>query len=226
MLSRVCVVLGAFAATALAEPQGINTVSALAAIESVLPQSLQNLAITNGPSASALVASEFAAGSTPAWFSKLPSNVQTYLVPVTSIGEAPGVFLSALPTQATSLISASYKAVPSMNATMPYGVNGTHNATSGVAGMGSGTAGGTGTGAIGGKKTGTGMMTTSAMMTSGGMKTSSGMGSSSTGGSGGSAGGAGGSSSSSAMGAAVAAPTGLISAGIAGAFGLVALAAL
>lgn len=67
--------------------------SVVVVLETALPKSLLHLALSNPVSASKLISSEFAAGQTPAWFSHLPSDVKTYLVPVTTTPSA-----GAMPT--------------------------------------------------------------------------------------------------------------------------------
>ena len=45
-----------------------------------LPPSLLAIAVTNPAEVASIIASSFAAGQTPAWFSALPSGVQSYLL--------------------------------------------------------------------------------------------------------------------------------------------------
>ncbi|KAM3418345.1 hypothetical protein BST61_g4344 [Cercospora zeina] len=56
----------------------LNVVSIL---QTALPSTLLNEALTNSAGVSAELASQFNAGETPAWFSSLPNGVKTYLVP-------------------------------------------------------------------------------------------------------------------------------------------------
>jgi hypothetical protein len=53
--------------------------SASAALIGALPSSILAVAITNPSAAATIISSEFATG-TPTWFTKLPSDVQTYFL--------------------------------------------------------------------------------------------------------------------------------------------------
>ncbi|PPJ55435.1 hypothetical protein CBER1_02745 [Cercospora berteroae] len=63
--------------------------SVVSILQTALPSSLLNEALTNSAGVSSQIASQFAAGETPGWFSSLPNEVKTYLVPT----------LTDLPTQ-------------------------------------------------------------------------------------------------------------------------------
>ncbi|KAK5115956.1 hypothetical protein LTR62_000412 [Meristemomyces frigidus] len=79
--------LSAFVATALAAPQATdastteNIASIYQVLATALPSSLVAEAMTNPVAASSEISAEFAAGSTPTWFTALPTDIQTYLVP-------------------------------------------------------------------------------------------------------------------------------------------------
>ncbi|KAI9670590.1 MAG: hypothetical protein M1831_005810 [Alyxoria varia] len=119
--------------------QSLARVSALQALETALPQSLINLAVTNSPAASRAIASEFAGGP-PSWFGNLPSQYQSYFIPPVTVEQAPDAIVAAFPTGSTVVQDAGYAAMtsstaprPSRAPTMPYGTIGTR---SGVAGGG------------------------------------------------------------------------------------------
>jgi len=76
----------ALATAVLARPnqvaeRDVDPASVTAALITALPSSLLAVAITNPAEASTEIAAEFATG-TPTWFSKLPTDVQTYLLTV------------------------------------------------------------------------------------------------------------------------------------------------
>ncbi|TKA80433.1 hypothetical protein B0A55_03378 [Friedmanniomyces simplex] len=81
--------VSAFAASAFAAPQAssasLDQVSVYAVLQTALPSSLVAEALTNPAAASSEIAAEFAT-STPAWFTGLPSNIKTYLVPLATNG--------------------------------------------------------------------------------------------------------------------------------------------
>lgn len=58
-----------------------HSLSVVSVLQTALPSSLINEALTNSAGVSSQLASEFAAGETPAWFTALPTAVQTYLIP-------------------------------------------------------------------------------------------------------------------------------------------------
>ncbi|KAI7365795.1 hypothetical protein KC336_g21373, partial [Hortaea werneckii] len=75
----------ALAASAFAVPQASQTqelVSVLQVLQTALPSSLVAEALTNSAAVSSEIASQFSAGETPTWFTALPSDVQTYLIPL------------------------------------------------------------------------------------------------------------------------------------------------
>jgi len=61
------------------EKRSVDPASASLAVFSVLPSSLQAVALTNPAAAASEIHSEFLTG-TPTWFSNLPTDVQTYLI--------------------------------------------------------------------------------------------------------------------------------------------------
>ncbi|KAF2162352.1 hypothetical protein M409DRAFT_27356 [Zasmidium cellare ATCC 36951] len=103
------VAISALAATAFAQNQSASAsqsvedlVSVISVLQTALPSSLIQEALTNSAAVSSEIASEFSAGSTPAWFTALPSDVQTYLVPVASFPNATGSVISAGPTNSAN----------------------------------------------------------------------------------------------------------------------------
>ncbi|KAK8174851.1 hypothetical protein BC567DRAFT_210039 [Phyllosticta citribraziliensis] len=60
-------------------PPGVNQGDLLRVLLTALPPSLLNIALTNQPAVSSIIASEFNAGITEPWFKSLPPPVQTYL---------------------------------------------------------------------------------------------------------------------------------------------------
>lgn len=59
----------------------LHRLSVVSVLQTALPSSLIQEALTNSAGVSSQLASEFAAGETPTWFTALPTEVQTYLVP-------------------------------------------------------------------------------------------------------------------------------------------------
>ncbi|KAK8166675.1 hypothetical protein IWX90DRAFT_220129, partial [Phyllosticta citrichinensis] len=60
-------------------PPGVKQGDLLRVLLTALPTSLLNIALTNQPAVSSIIASEFNAGITEPWFKSLPPPVQTYL---------------------------------------------------------------------------------------------------------------------------------------------------
>ncbi|KAF2209681.1 hypothetical protein CERZMDRAFT_86659 [Cercospora zeae-maydis SCOH1-5] len=56
-------------------------ISVVSVLQTALPSSILNEALTNSAGVSSQLASQFHAGETPTWFSDLPNGVKTYLVP-------------------------------------------------------------------------------------------------------------------------------------------------
>jgi len=71
--------LSAIAASVSAQSSSLNPLSVLSVLETALPSSLLAEALTNSAAVSSQIASEFSAGSTPSWFSALPTPIQSYL---------------------------------------------------------------------------------------------------------------------------------------------------
>ncbi|KAK4634366.1 hypothetical protein CLAFUW4_00840 [Fulvia fulva] len=106
--------LSALAATAFAQnnqnqdDQADQSVAGLASVISVLqtalPSSLIQEALTNSAAVASDISAEFAAGSTPAWFTALPTDVQTYLVPsqLYPNATATGTLISVGPTNSAN----------------------------------------------------------------------------------------------------------------------------
>jgi len=67
------------------EKRSVDPASASLALFGVLPSSLQAVALTNPAAAASEISSEFETG-TPTWFTKLPTDVQTYFI--TAAGSA------------------------------------------------------------------------------------------------------------------------------------------
>ncbi|RMY18239.1 hypothetical protein D0867_05462 [Hortaea werneckii] len=211
--------VSALAASAFAVPQASQTqelVSVLQVLQTALPSSLVAEALTNSAAVSSEIASQFSAGETPTWFTALPSDVQTYLVPLATNSAA-----------ASSALANITAAAP--NATLIAPTTGMANMTAVSSGMAS---------SVGSNST---AVTSVSRGTLGSSSATSGSGSSSTSGSdsdsdsGSGAGGAGSSSgssgssdssSSSSSSAGASMPTAVMGAGIMGAAGIVGLFAL
>lgn len=93
-----------------------SRLSVVSVLQTALPSSLIQEALTNSAGVSSEFASQFAAGETPSWFTALPSDVQTYLVP--NGGEVPSA--TAI-TTSTSVSSSSATGTGGLNP----GINGT-----------------------------------------------------------------------------------------------------
>ncbi|KAF7189649.1 hypothetical protein HII31_08969 [Pseudocercospora fuligena] len=93
--------------TAEQSSQAAELLSVVSVLQTALPSSLIQEALTNSAGVSSELASEFAAGQTPSWFTALPSDVQTYLVPAGAVATA----------NATAITSASGAPYPSANST-------------------------------------------------------------------------------------------------------------
>ncbi|KAK4543675.1 hypothetical protein LTR36_005320 [Oleoguttula mirabilis] len=198
--------VSALAASVFAESQAASSsedlVSLLSVLQTALPSSVIAEALTNSAAVSSQIASEFAAGQTPTWFTALPSDIQTYLVPVA--------------TNSAALSSAVANITAAANATIIATATGIAGNASAVSGAQSGilaSASAANSSVISRASLGT--------STAGSSATSTGSGSSSTSGSSGSSSG---SSSSSSAGASM--PTAIIGAGLAGVLGVVGLFAL
>jgi hypothetical protein len=79
--------------------------SILGVLQTALPSSLVAEAITNSAAVASEIASQFAAGETPTWFSALPSDIQGYLAPTDMAG------VSSLTAAASSLVTGGVSAV-------------------------------------------------------------------------------------------------------------------
>ncbi|RMZ10505.1 hypothetical protein D0862_03233 [Hortaea werneckii] len=208
--------VSALAASAFAVPQASQTqelVSVLSVLQTALPSSLVAEALTNSAAVSSEIASQFSAGETPTWFTALPSDMQTYLVPLATNSAA-----------ASSALANITAAAP--NATLVAPTTGMANMTAVSSGMAS---------SVGSNST---AVTSVSRGTLGSSSATSGSGSSSTsgsdsdsdsgaGGAGSSSGSSGSSdSSSSSSSAGASMPTAIMGAGIMGAAGIVGLFAL
>lgn len=75
--------------------------SVLSVLATALPPSLLAIGVTNAPEVGSIIASAFAAGETPAWYSALPSDVKSYLP----------ILLSEEAATATPSVQASISAI-------------------------------------------------------------------------------------------------------------------
>lgn len=102
----------ALAATAFAQDEAdasqeaAELLSVVSVLQTALPSSLIQDALTNSEGVSSQLASEFAAGNTPSWFTALPSDVQNYLVPTGFAG----------PANATAITSGRVSGAPTNSA--------------------------------------------------------------------------------------------------------------
>ena len=87
--------------------------SVLGVLLTALPPSLLSIAATNTDEVISIVASSFSAGETPAWFSALPTDVQSYLLSGAAFTATP------MDTASISSVQASIGATlsPSLNTT-------------------------------------------------------------------------------------------------------------
>ncbi|KAF4556955.1 Hypothetical protein D9617_1g088370 [Elsinoe fawcettii] len=72
--------VSALSATAMAQSQSIDLVSVYQVLQTALPSSLVQEALTNSDAVSSQIASQFAAGQTPSWFTALPTDIQSFLI--------------------------------------------------------------------------------------------------------------------------------------------------
>lgn len=122
------------AIAAVASAQDLNSIFNV--LQTALPSSLVAEALTNSAAVSSEIASQFAAGETPSWYSALPTDIQSYFAPTdaAAVSSASSVLSSA----AANLTSNPITSAPTVLGTgtlLPGGVNG----TSAIAG-GNGTA--------------------------------------------------------------------------------------
>ncbi|KAK0825322.1 hypothetical protein LTR03_017490 [Friedmanniomyces endolithicus] len=120
--------VSAFVASAFAAPQAagsasVDQISIYSVLQTALPSSLVAEALTNPSAASSDIAAEFAT-ATPSWFTALPTNIQTYLVPLATNGAS----LSAAVGNATAAANSTMSSTMLANGTAP---------SAGVAGMNS-----------------------------------------------------------------------------------------
>lgn len=81
----------------------IFSASIIQVLQTALPSSLFQEALTNSAAVSSQIASEFAAGETPSWYSAIPSDIKTYLNPSNSA--AASSIVSDLSSQITGMAS-------------------------------------------------------------------------------------------------------------------------
>jgi hypothetical protein len=202
--------------------------SIIQVLQTALPSSLVAEALTNSAAVGSEIASQFAAGETPTWFTALPTDIQGYLVPTDLAG------VSSLTAAASSLVSsassAGFTGVGNASTSTPIttapGVIGTgtlinNNGTSVVApngtiiGNNNGTAAGNSSSSLS-----SGLSSSASTRSSSNSQTTSGSGSGSNSGSNS------GSSSSTASEAGAAMPTAFFGMGLAGAVGMIGVLAL
>ncbi|EMD01258.1 hypothetical protein BAUCODRAFT_204022 [Baudoinia panamericana UAMH 10762] len=86
----------------------VHSISVLSVLQTALPSTLVQEALTNSAAVSSQIASQFSAGQTPTWFTALPSDIQTFLVPLAT---SPGA-LSSVAANVTSRANISSAAAP------------------------------------------------------------------------------------------------------------------
>jgi len=104
------IAISAFAASALAQqlPTGASLISVISVLQTALPQSLYQEALTNSAAVSSQIASQFLAGETPSWYSALPNDIKTIFYP--------SALPTALPT--TGLMNSSASTTMISNGTI------------------------------------------------------------------------------------------------------------
>lgn len=112
------------AIAAVASAQDLNSIFNV--LQTALPSSLVAEALTNSAAVSSEIASQFAAGETPSWYSALPTDIQSYFAPTdaAAVSSASSVLSSA----AANLTSNPITSAPTVLGTgtlLPGGVNGT-----------------------------------------------------------------------------------------------------
>lgn len=75
-----------------------HSLTVVSVLQTALPSSLVQEFLTNSAEASSAIASEFAAGSIPSWFTGLPSDVQTYLFPSGAVATADATAITSGPS--------------------------------------------------------------------------------------------------------------------------------
>ncbi|KAI5369917.1 hypothetical protein Slin15195_G007950 [Septoria linicola] len=95
--------------------------SVVSVLQTALPSSLIQEALTNSAGVSSELASQFAAGETPSWFTALPSDVQTYLVPTG--GGVPSATAITTGTSISSSATGTGGFIPGTNATLGNGTS-------------------------------------------------------------------------------------------------------
>ncbi|OQO12323.1 hypothetical protein B0A48_02965 [Cryoendolithus antarcticus] len=91
--------LSALAATISAQQSSPDLVSIISVLQTGLPSSILQEALTNSAGLSSEIASEFRV-ATPTWFTALPTDIQTYLV---SAANSPSAFANATAGIASTL---------------------------------------------------------------------------------------------------------------------------
>ncbi|KAF2667745.1 hypothetical protein BT63DRAFT_457047 [Microthyrium microscopicum] len=101
------------ASAAMFEKRAVDPAQATASLFAALPSSLQALALTNQPSAAAVISSELSGGSAPAWFSSLPAEVQTYFITQGAAATAGASAAASVGASASSAIASITKGASS-----------------------------------------------------------------------------------------------------------------
>ncbi|KAF2717553.1 hypothetical protein K431DRAFT_232871, partial [Polychaeton citri CBS 116435] len=109
--------------------------SVISVLRTALPTSLIYEALTNPAAVSSEIASEFAAGQTPSWYSALPSDVQTILQPNAS-AIATGLSSSITSYPNATAITGNSTVLPTGG--LGNGTSGSNFTTSSRSGSGSG----------------------------------------------------------------------------------------
>jgi len=151
--------VSAFAASAFAVPQASsseNLVSVLSVLQTALPSTLIQEALTNSAAVSSQIASEFSAGQTPTWFTALPSDIQTYLVPVpTGVANGTGAVTASPNATALSSIIHNATAISAGQSSILASIHSQNSSVISRASLGTSTvAGATSTGASGSSASG------------------------------------------------------------------------
>ncbi|KAG8625800.1 hypothetical protein KVT40_006201 [Elsinoe batatas] len=79
MRFSIVALASALSATAYAQ-SSLDLISVYQVLQTALPTSLVQEALTNSDAVSSQIASQFAAGQTPSWFTALPTNIQSFLI--------------------------------------------------------------------------------------------------------------------------------------------------
>jgi len=114
------------------EKRSVDPASASLALYGVLPTSLQAVALTNPAAAASEISSEFSTG-TPTWFTKLPTDVQTYFITAAA---------SAVPTTSAAITGTGGTLFSSNSTATGKFLNSTITSTAAATSSGAATSGG------------------------------------------------------------------------------------